>query len=373
MDREPTYQELREKVAELSNETQQRKLAEAALRQTEAMARALLNASADSAVLLDAKGSILAINEIGVQMLGKSNVNVIRLNFFDLLPPHVAKERKARAEEVIGTGEPIHFEDQLWGRVINNTIYPVFNQGGKVEKLAVYARDITDQRRAEEALQESMEKFRSISIAAQDALIMMDSQGNVSFWNEAAERIFGYKKREIIGEELHQILVPQRYRDNFDQAFERFKMTGHGPAIGKTLELYALRKSGLEFPIELSLSALQLKGEWHALGIIRDISDRKLAENERAHKQKLQGVLEMAGAASHELNQPLQVISGYVDLLLKNITPEHPHYDFIKEIKGQIVRLGKVTKKIMRITKYETVDYIKGVKIIDIDKASKSH
>ena len=371
MDRELTYEELREKVAELRNETQQRKRAEAALRQAEAMARALLNATNDSAVLLDAKGSILAINEIGAQRLGQRNINVIRLNFFDLLPPHVAKVRKAREDEVVRAGEPIHFEDQMHGRVIQNTIYPIFNRDGNVEKLAVYARDITDQRQAEQALQESMEKFRSISTAAQDALIMMDSKGNISFWNEAAERIFGYQKQEVIGEELHRILVPQRYRDTFDKAFERFMLTGQGPAIGKTLELSALKKSGNEFPIELSLSALQLKGEWHALGIIRDISERKLAEKERVHKQKLQGVLEMAGAASHELNQPLQVIYGYTELLLKNITPNHPDYDFVKEIKGQIAKLGKITKKITQITKYETVDYIKGVKIIDIDKASK--
>ena len=75
-----------------------------------------------------------------------------------------------------------------------------------------------------------------------------------------------------------------------------------------------LRKDGTDFFMELSLSSFQLEGQWHAFGVIRDISHRKQAEIERLQKEKLQGVLEMAGAACHELNQPLQVVSGYNDL-----------------------------------------------------------
>jgi PAS domain S-box-containing protein len=365
------HEDLTYGAEELKKETRQRKKAETALRRTEALASALLNASADSAILVDARGSILAINEFALKNLSQPNANVIHQNIFDLLPPDVTAGRKARAEEVIRTGEPIQFEDEMAGRVINNTIYPVFGQQGSVTRLAIYSRDITDYRQAEEMLRESEAKFRMISASAQDAIIMMDSEGKISYWNEAAERIFIFKKSEAMGQDLHETLVPQKYIAAFRNAFSGFKITGDGAAIGNTLELTALRKGGIEFPIELSLSAFKFKNQWQALGIVRDISDRKLAEKERVQKEKLKGVLEMAGAASHELNQPLQVISGYAELLLREFPEDHPHYEYFQEIKEHIDRLGEVTRKIMRITKYETLDYINGVKIIDIHKASK--
>ena len=132
---------------------------------------------------------------------------------------------------------------------------------------------------------ENKEIFRCVSSAAQDAIIMMDSFGHVTFWNEAAERIFGYSQNEIIGKQLHQMIMPARYFETFDRGFTRFKKTGQGKGIGQTLELAALRKDGLEFPVELSLSAVKLQGEWCAVGIIRDITKRKLIEEKlfKAH------------------------------------------------------------------------------------------
>ena len=140
-------------------------------------------------------------------------------------------------------------------------------------------------KRSAKALWENKEIFQSISSAAQDAIIMMDGRGNVTFWNEAAERIFGFAKNEIIGKQLHHMIMPARHLEAFDRGFALFKKSGQGKVIGKTLELAALRKDGLEFPVELSLSAVKLQGEWCAVGIIRDIAQRKLIEEEllKAH------------------------------------------------------------------------------------------
>jgi len=156
----------------------------------------------------------------------------------------------------------------------------------------------------------------------------------------------------------------------FNKKFSLFKTTGQGDGIGKTLELSAIRKDGTEFPMELSLSSFQLRGKWHALGIIRDISDRKLAEEERLKKEKLQSILEMTGAVCHELNQPLQSLIFASDDLIADMSEDNPLYKHAAEITGQADNLGKITKKLMGITKHETKDYIKGVKIIDIDKSS---
>ena len=97
---------------------------------------------------------------------------------------------------------------------------------------------------------------------------------------------------------------------------------------------------------------------------------RRQLEEERLRSERLKGVIEMAGAACHELNQPLQVLSGYSHLLLSDLSEESPLFAQIKSIKETVERLGHVTRKIMHITKYETKEYIKGSSIIDIDKAS---
>jgi len=125
------------------------------------------------------------------------------------------------------------------------------------------------------ATQESEERFRKITESAQDAIIMMGADQRISFWSTAAERIFGYTTAEATGQELHALIAPVPARTGFAQAFPHFQNTGEGPIIGKVREVTALRKNGEEFPAELSVSATQIDGRWHAIGIVRDITKRK--------------------------------------------------------------------------------------------------
>jgi len=129
-------------------------------------------------------------------------------------------------------------------------------------------------------LQVSEKKFRSISDSAQDAIIMMNPEGKIEFWNKAAEKIFGYSSKEALGQNLHRLIAPEHFHMPHDKAFETFKITGQGKAVGKTLELSAKTKDNKVIPVELSLSALKIRKKWHAVGIIRDITDRKQAEKE---------------------------------------------------------------------------------------------
>ena len=124
---------------------------------------------------------------------------------------------------------------------------------------------------------ESEEKFRKISESAHDAIIMMGSDKCISFWNAAAERIFGYTAGEAIGCEMHPLLAPSACTA-FEKGFHHFQKTGAGPVVGKVLELNALRKGGVSFPVEVTISALHINGVWNALGIFRDITEHKLNE-----------------------------------------------------------------------------------------------
>ena len=122
------------------------------------------------------------------------------------------------------------------------------------------------------------EMLGSITSAARDAIILLDHSGKVVFWNNAAARIFGYRAEEALGHVLTDLIVPEGYIDAHQTGFGNFRNTGNGPVVGKNVELEARSKDGTEFSVELSLSAVRLGGKWNAVGVIRDITERKRAE-----------------------------------------------------------------------------------------------
>lgn len=149
---------------------------------------------------------------------------------------------------------------------------------GQPAKVRGIIWDITDRKQADQMLREREDMLSKIMSSAQDAILMLDTNGDVVLWNAAAEKIFGYSSQEALGKNLHLLLAPSRFHAAHRVAFDRFRSTGEGAVIGKTLELAALRKDGTEFPMELSLSAVKLKDQWHAVGIVRDITERKKSE-----------------------------------------------------------------------------------------------
>ena len=128
---------------------------------------------------------------------------------------------------------------------------------------------------AEKALRESLTRYTTVTESANDAIICLQPDGSVELWNKMAQQMFGYSVEEAIGKQLHQLIVPERYRSQADEGMRQFGLTGTGSLVGKMIELTALRRDGTEFPIELSTSAMNIGGEWHATGIIRDITERK--------------------------------------------------------------------------------------------------
>ncbi len=146
------------------------------------------------------------------------------------------------------------------------------------EKLLECFLDIHTLKLAEKKLKESESRLRAISDSAQDAILMMDPKGRISYWNPAATTIFGYTETEAVGQDLHRLIAPPRYHEAHYAAFPLFQREGRGTAVGETLDLEAMRKDGKEIAVQLSLSSVHMEGAWHAVGIIRDVTERKEAE-----------------------------------------------------------------------------------------------
>ena len=137
--------------------------AEEALRDREATAQALLNAPIETAILLDASGTILALNEAAAKRLEKSADELVGLCVYDFFPTALAKSRKVQVDKISRLGAPVRFEDERGGRSFDHSLYPVFDAQGKVVRVAVFVRDITHRKQAEERIRTYQERLRSLA------------------------------------------------------------------------------------------------------------------------------------------------------------------------------------------------------------------
>ncbi len=260
------------------------KRTEQALRDSEQKLRSILETTGEGFWMIDNDTITTAVNDAMCATLGTPREQILGRSVFNFVDEKNAAILREQIERR-GRGERSAYEITLVrpdGLRVPCIFHanPLFGPDGlKIASFAMVT-DIGERKRAEEALRESEERFRRVASSAQDAILMIDEQGNATFWNESAERIFGYSSEEVLGKELHALIGPGRYHESYRKGFAHFRETGEGPAIGKTLELVAVRRDGTEFPVELSLSALKLKGKWVSIGVLRDITDRKHVEEE---------------------------------------------------------------------------------------------
>ncbi len=156
-----------------------------------------------------------------------------------------------------------------------------------LESIANILSAAIQRNRDEEKIRVGQEQLRVITQSSRDAIIMMGPKGRISFWNPAAEHIFGFTREEAIGQDLHTLIAPERYIPKNYLNLSRMRMMGKNQEISKGLELEARRKDGTTIPVELSLSTVELEDGMNAVGIIRDITMHKKGklEIEKSRRQ----------------------------------------------------------------------------------------
>jgi PAS domain S-box-containing protein len=204
---------------------------------------------------------------------------------------------------------------------------PFIDQNGKMIGTVGSARDVTRAKEMEQRLNQSEAFMRAITDSVRDGILRMDQNGLISFWNPAAERIFGYPGEEAVGKNLHRLIAPQQYQEAHQAAFAGFQQTGQGYAIDATIELGARHKDGHEITVELSLSRLRIHDGWHTIGIIRDVTDRKRDETNKARVEaqnmqllKAESLGRMAGAIAHQFNNNFHVVMGNLEIAMDGLS-----------------------------------------------------
>jgi len=316
----------------------ERKHAEEALKESQESYRKLFeNHSAVKITVDPDTGAILDANDAAAKYYGWTrkelkNMKIHQIN--TLSPEEVNIEiEKARSEK------RFHFEFRH--RRADSSIRDVEVFSSKIEingkdVLHSIIHDITERKRAEEEIKESEERFRSVAQSANEAIITADSKGIILGWNLGAEKIFGYKETEIIGKDLRTI-VPQGYREQHILGMKRIEGGGEYHVVGKTVELCGVHKNGNEFPLELSLAVWETKKGRFFTGIIRDITQRKQAEEEikkrneqliklNAEKDKFFSII------AHDLKSPF---NGFLNLteLMADSTEEFSPTELIENNK----------------------------------------
>ncbi len=228
--------------------------------------------------------------------------------------------------------------------------------------------EIEERKRVEDALRQSHDIQKNILKASPIGICLVMNR-TIEWINEAMCKIFGFEnERDYKGKGVNIFYASDEIFENIS-ALIKEKLHSNQSVI---LDAEFMRKDGTLFPGNMKMSTKDPVFYMdQAVITISDITWRKQADLDRIQKERLQGALEMSGSICHELNQPLQYISGASELLMMDISESDAHYNTIRKMKSQVDRMGVITKKLMNITSYKTMDYIGGRKIIDIDKASE--
>jgi protein-histidine pros-kinase len=197
------------------------------------------------------------------------------------------------------------------------------------------------QRQAEEALHDSEARKAAIFDSSLDSIISIDHAGRIIEFNPQAERTFGYRRDDVIGQPMAELIIPPSLRSRHREALARYLATGTGSVIGRRVELTGMRSDGSEFPVELSLTSISTKTQPMFTAYLRDLTEQKKQEEAAQRSRELEEQnlriqeanrlkSEFLANMSHELRTPLNAIVGFSELMhdgkVGPVSAEHKEY-----------------------------------------------
>jgi len=275
-------------------------------------------------VALDTQGNVAMINQKCASTLGYSQEEILGKNWFDVAIPASQRNQVRQVfSKIIAnmTIEVEFYENAVLTKERKERIIAWHNavwrkEPGTILGVLGFGEDVTDRVNAVKSAYESEQKYQTLLDTSVDGIIAIDTQMNIQLWNKGAERIFGYTKEEIIGQSLLTI-VPQKYWEIKKKKFFEYQISGKGLAIGKTLELEGIHKSGKEIYIELSLSSREQAGAYIATAIVRDITERKLITKRNEHLTCVLNAIRQIGQLIAREKNPANLLQSACDLLVQ--------------------------------------------------------
>lgn len=250
--------------------------------------RTTLTSIGDAVMTVDAQGRVTYLNAIGEQLTGWGNAEAVGKSMHEVFnivnettrqPVENPVDKVLREGVIVGlANHTVLIAKDGSERAIDDSAAPIRDLEGNIEGVVLVFRDVAERRKAERALATSQARKTAILESAMDGIITIDAAGKVITFNPAAEQMFGYARSETIGRDMAELLIPPALRDDYRRGLERYLASGEGSVFYKRLELTAIRASGDEFPVEVSVAPIKTEGELFFTGYVRDLTERKQTE-----------------------------------------------------------------------------------------------
>ncbi len=370
----------------------ERKRADEALQHSEQRYRTLIGASSDGIVVTDLDANIVMVNQEAVAMHGcERSEELVGKSALEFVTPEDWERAVDNAQQTLHLGSVSHVECTLVRKdgirlPVELSASPITDSEGKPQAFVGVVRDLTERRRAEEALRESEARKGAILESALDCIITMDGDGRITEFNPAAEKTFGYTRAQVIGKALDETIIPPSLRERHLHSLARHLATGATSLLGKRVEITAMRADGSEFPVELAVIRIGRDGPAMFTGYLRDISDRRRVEEEvqrycvevgEARRRAEQQATELAQRAeeltearnaaldaarvkseflanmSHEIRTPMTAILGYTDLVSDSKASRKERRSYLETIRRNGEHLQRILDDILDLSKIE--------------------
>ena len=362
----------------------QRKQAERRLRQIEKYQR-FFDLAGDGLIIIDGRGQILFANQAAQRLTGLDNAAICTVALQDLVDDSGRGQLDDLMQQVI-TGT----HQRTWE-------VPIMKASGQVALFSLTAasldptepaeapaadarsprsvngivsmRDVTETRAMEEELRRTNHFLMNIITSSADAIVVADMEGNVLIFNEVASQITGFTEAEAKARNVDELYPPHTAR----RLMRALRAPHHG-GVGKLEERREtlMTREGDEVPINLAAAIVYDHGtEIATVGIFSDLRERLRMEARLQNAQKATAAVETAGAAAHELNQPLTAIIGAVELLSRKVPETSPARSYLDLILSESERMAQIVAQLGTITQYRTKPYLGEVEILDLDAATK--
>ncbi|SHG41766.1 PAS domain S-box protein [Bradyrhizobium erythrophlei] len=294
-----------------------------ALRQQIEERRRIFDTSQDLILVIDPSGVLVQVSPSAETILGYAPDEMIGRNASEfLLPDDLEISRKEM--RLVRRGQPAQNTDSRYvhkdGRLVTLSWMGTWSE--PVRRYFFVGRDMTESRRAQETLRESEQLARGIIETALDAFVQTDESSSILNWNSAAEKIFGWPRKDALGKSLIDLIVVEADRDRLKAGLERFRRSGQDWLSGGRREIRAVRRDGKEFTAEVSVTALRRREGIVFNGFYRDLTDKIAAEDRIRQSEKMEALGQLTGGIAHDFNNILTVITGTIEILAEAVEKE---------------------------------------------------
>ncbi len=325
---------------------------------------AIVESSHDAIIGKTLDGMITSWNAGAEQLYGYQRGEVLGRHA-SLLFPQAQEEAEARLIHRIACGKDIDQHRMTRRRkdgatiTVSLTLSPITDATGRTIGVASISRDISERQRAEAM-------FEGLLEAAPDAIIGVTRDGTITLINAQAERLFGYRRDDLVGQPV-DVLVPERLRRNHVHERDGYFAHPRNRPMGAGAALTAVRKDGTEFPAEISLSSVDTDQGMIVTTAIRDVTGRLIAQAERErliaqaerdagerrlqHARRLESLGELAGGVAHDFNNILAVISNYTDMVRETLGSPVMDPAQLAEVRDDLGQVSRAAERAARLTK----------------------